>query len=291
MKKMFFLMLTLLLMGAAGMNAQVNIGSDDEPKKGAVLDLSQSALKLGLILPNVSLNDSVPFQLDGGSTGSDAAGTVVYNTNASLPNGVGIYVWDGSKWFAAQSGTFNKDGIVFGGAKDYSASAKGDVAKDWTTATNDELKGNEYGSAPVGVDAGNLMVSEFVYSSNDSVSSKSPSSGVNAYANLSTLSSGITWADAVKKCANLNEAGFSDWYLPNSEEIVRLSLAGYLGFFSVAGKTAARYWSSTEQSNIYAWYVVFSSNTEMLGLPPTYTTKAFGSTSSGTAFARCVRRF
>ncbi|GHT39302.1 hypothetical protein FACS189437_02280 [Bacteroidia bacterium] len=43
------------------MNAQVNIGSDGGPKKGAVLDLSQSGQKLGLILPNVLLSGTTPY--------------------------------------------------------------------------------------------------------------------------------------------------------------------------------------------------------------------------------------
>ncbi|GHU72808.1 hypothetical protein FACS189413_16420 [Bacteroidia bacterium] len=108
MKKMFYLMLALLVLGVASMNAQVNIGSDAGPKKGAVLDLSQSAGSLGLILPTVSLDGATPFQLDGGSNGADAAGTIVYNDGKGALTEAGIYFWDGGKWLlvkASETGT------------------------------------------------------------------------------------------------------------------------------------------------------------------------------------------
>jgi hypothetical protein len=62
--------------------------------------LSQSQQQLGLALPAVSLTNVTSFQLDGGSDGSDAEGTIVYNTNAALPSGKGLYVWSGSQWMA-----------------------------------------------------------------------------------------------------------------------------------------------------------------------------------------------
>ncbi|GHT05799.1 hypothetical protein FACS189423_10350 [Bacteroidia bacterium] len=115
MKKMIFLMLTLLIWGAASMNAQVNIGSEDGPKAGAVLDLSQGTKHLGLILPNVSLANVSEWQLDEGASKTstsypEAAGTVVFNTNADLKDagnqtlGKGIFVWNGNGWQAAKSG-------------------------------------------------------------------------------------------------------------------------------------------------------------------------------------------
>jgi hypothetical protein len=130
MKKMIFLMLTLLILGAAGMNAQVNIGSEGGPKDGAVLDLSQSGKKLGLILPNVFLKNVSDWQLDEG-TGSDAAGTVVFNTNAGLKDaldnitlGQGIFVWNGNGWQAAKGGT----GEVL--AKDFTLTFDGGAVND-----------------------------------------------------------------------------------------------------------------------------------------------------------------
>jgi hypothetical protein len=105
MKKMILLMLVFFLGITAGLNAQVNIGSNNPPKKGTVLDLSQSGQKLGLALPTVTLTGSASFQLDGGSNGSGAAGTIVYhdnaNADAALP--AGLYVWTGSTWIASNT--------------------------------------------------------------------------------------------------------------------------------------------------------------------------------------------
>jgi hypothetical protein len=97
MKKMIFLMLTLLIMGVASMNAQVTIGSENLPHSGAVLDLQSD--NLGLKLPNVALgNDLTVFKLPvtAESTKEKAKGMYVYNTNPVI--GEGVYVWDGGQW-------------------------------------------------------------------------------------------------------------------------------------------------------------------------------------------------
>jgi hypothetical protein len=97
MKKMIFLMLTLLILSSASMNAQVNIGSINDPHKGAVLDLSQGG-ELGLLLPHVSITNVRSFQLPTGdnSTITNAVGMTVYNTNPAL--GEGLFTWNGSEW-------------------------------------------------------------------------------------------------------------------------------------------------------------------------------------------------
>ncbi|GHT02122.1 hypothetical protein FACS189440_17700 [Bacteroidia bacterium] len=96
MKKMIFLMLTLLIWGAASMNAQVTIGSENPPHAGAILDLQSDTH--GLLFTRISLTDADVFQLDGNS--DDAIGMTVYNTNTRTTNGygAGLYCWDGSKW-------------------------------------------------------------------------------------------------------------------------------------------------------------------------------------------------
>lgn len=101
-------MLLFFLAITASVNAQVNIGSEDAPKNGAVLDLSQSSTPLGLILPNVPLNGATPFQL-GGSDTKDledypaAAGTIVYNNGEGDLTDVGVYVWSGTAWTLASA--------------------------------------------------------------------------------------------------------------------------------------------------------------------------------------------
>jgi uncharacterized protein (TIGR02145 family) len=99
MKKIFFLMLTFLIMNAASMNAQVTIGSDQDPHGGAVLDLSQTSGTTGFLLPRVALTDVTQWAPLGG-TSANGTGMVVYNTNAIVTNGngAGIYVWSGNTY-------------------------------------------------------------------------------------------------------------------------------------------------------------------------------------------------
>jgi uncharacterized protein (TIGR02145 family) len=112
MKKMFFLMLTFLIMGAASMNAQVTIGSDNLPHSGAVLDLQSD--NLGLKLPNVALNANLTefvLPLTAPSTKEDAKGMYVYNTNATI--GEGVYVWDGYQWILVKASIGEKPAESF----------------------------------------------------------------------------------------------------------------------------------------------------------------------------------
>ncbi len=97
MKKTAFLVLALFFTGAASMNAQVNIGTQTDPHKGAVLDLDVT--DKGLLLPKVSLDNVTIFKLTDGGAKSNV-GMVVYNTNASIigGSGEGLYSWDGKKW-------------------------------------------------------------------------------------------------------------------------------------------------------------------------------------------------
>jgi hypothetical protein len=106
-KKVIFCMLTLVMMSAASVNAQVVIGGGEsqEPHTGAVLDLSPlGADKLGLLLPNVALGSSAgDFALDAGANGeqkSAATGLIVYNTKEGGWCVAGLYVWTGEEWKA-----------------------------------------------------------------------------------------------------------------------------------------------------------------------------------------------
>ncbi|GHT41200.1 hypothetical protein FACS189437_07800 [Bacteroidia bacterium] len=95
MKKMMLLMLTLLVLGTASMNAQVRIGGEIAPAGGAVLDLNTNdnatnpaASAGGLSLPRVALATETQ-QLSGKNP---KPGTIVYNTGSTL-QGTGLYVW------------------------------------------------------------------------------------------------------------------------------------------------------------------------------------------------------
>jgi uncharacterized protein (TIGR02145 family) len=102
MKKVFFLMLTLLIMSVASMNAQVRIGGLDDPHESAVLDLNATNAAnsgvLGLALPRVALQSSE----DESTIPNPVIGLAVYNT-ATAGTGAtavvpGIYVFTGTEW-------------------------------------------------------------------------------------------------------------------------------------------------------------------------------------------------
>jgi len=100
MKKVLFFMvlLFLIVLGTANVNAQVRIGGNTAPQGAAVLDLNAdntatpAANKGALALPRVSLA-STTAQLNGTTP---ITGMLVWNTNTTL--GAGIYTWTGSIW-------------------------------------------------------------------------------------------------------------------------------------------------------------------------------------------------
>jgi hypothetical protein len=101
MKKFNLLALLFIIMGVASANAQVSIGgsSTDNPHEGAILDLKSA--NQGVLLPRVRLVDFEILTVGGITVkGSDetAKGMTVYNTNAYALDGLGIYIWDGSRW-------------------------------------------------------------------------------------------------------------------------------------------------------------------------------------------------
>jgi uncharacterized protein (TIGR02145 family) len=103
MKRIFFLMLTLLIWSATSMNAQVRIGGTEDPHQSAVLDLNENddanEGNFGLALPRVFLREK--GQKLNNVTPAD--GTLIYNTNVDFARGRGIYFWTDSIWLRAAS--------------------------------------------------------------------------------------------------------------------------------------------------------------------------------------------
>jgi uncharacterized protein (TIGR02145 family) len=102
MKRMIFLMLTLLMLSAASMNAQVRIGGTTDPHGSAVLDLNTADATnngtLGLALPRVALQSTE----DQSTITNPVAGLAVYNTtkmgSGATAVAPGIYVFTGTAW-------------------------------------------------------------------------------------------------------------------------------------------------------------------------------------------------
>ena len=131
MKKVLFLMSLLLLMvlGTANVNAQVRIGGNAAPNAAAVLDLNATDATnngtKGLALPRVSLS-STTAQITTGV--ANLAGMLVYNTNASLTDGAGVYYWNGSQWVKSASTAYTgSTSIVLSGNSFQRAALSGDV--------------------------------------------------------------------------------------------------------------------------------------------------------------------
>ena len=111
---------SLLLAGfALSARAQVTIGTQLQPLKGAILDLKESDAPdgsqnstSGVMMARVYLNDI--NSLSPILTGSDATnpslmpqytGLIVYNVNTTSPLTKGLYSWDGTQWVSINSST------------------------------------------------------------------------------------------------------------------------------------------------------------------------------------------
>ena len=110
MRKVLFLLLFLLVLGAAGTNAQVRIGGDEAPNEVTILDLNtdddtNDGTK-GLALPRVQL-ESDDAKLDGVTKNLD--GMLVYNTGGSLS--AGVYFWNGTNWIIGLTDTIPGGGL------------------------------------------------------------------------------------------------------------------------------------------------------------------------------------
>ena len=131
MKKVLFLLLFLLVLGAAGTNAQVRIGGDEIPNEAAVLDLNVNdatgAGTKGLALPRVSLASNKDKLIY-----SDLLeGMLVYNTNTGMTggDGVGVYYWDGNEWVKPAGSTTVPDGSITAPKLAQMGAASGQVLK------------------------------------------------------------------------------------------------------------------------------------------------------------------
>jgi hypothetical protein len=104
-RKTMFCMLSLCLLSAASVNAQITVGGLTDPAAGVILDLnSPGGARGGLVLSSIAITDlsEIPAnELLGISSAQDVnedlRGTLVYNTGTpGVP--AGIYAWNGYCW-------------------------------------------------------------------------------------------------------------------------------------------------------------------------------------------------
>jgi hypothetical protein len=101
--------------GLSAVEAQVTIGLDENPNKGALLDLKERSVTTdaanadkGLMLPRVELENKdklYPMLASGYDSAEDKkhAGLVVYNTTDDADFDRGLYLWDGEQWLPMNS--------------------------------------------------------------------------------------------------------------------------------------------------------------------------------------------
>ena len=63
---------------------------------------------------------------------------------------------------------------------------------------------------------------------------------------------------AARMCSDLDQNGYSDWYLPSKDELNKL----YINRFKIVSFTDAFYWSSCESDGTYAWGKDFYDGTQ-----------------------------
>ncbi|MDR2627733.1 MAG: hypothetical protein LBC40_06840 [Dysgonamonadaceae bacterium] len=115
--------LLCLALCAGSAQAQVTIGSGEQPVKGALLDIKEQAANSdnvtstrgGLLLPRVKLKNKSTLEPFIPITDPDwvnqatsrikelHAGLIVYNLTTVNPFRPGVYVWDGSQWTPANA--------------------------------------------------------------------------------------------------------------------------------------------------------------------------------------------
>ena len=106
MKKYLLSLLCLFLIfsGTHGY-AQVTIGSQEDPRKGTILDIKQNDksdhdpnAEGGIGLPRVALVSPTELTIDDDAKKSDYVGLTVYNITDDANIKEGTYFWDGNKW-------------------------------------------------------------------------------------------------------------------------------------------------------------------------------------------------
>ncbi len=81
---------------------------------------------------------------------------------------------------------------------------------------------------------------------------------------------------AARLCDNLVSGGYSDWYLPSRDELIKL----YTNRSSIGGFSNVSYWSSSQVGTTTAWSINFSTGTS-----------SSTSTKSTLMYVRAIRKF
>lgn len=89
-----YLLLTVFFFFSNLSQAQVNINSNTAPHQSAALEVTAGTPAKGLLPPRISLTSDTDIT----TIANPATGLLVYNTNAALPFGTGLYQYNGTQW-------------------------------------------------------------------------------------------------------------------------------------------------------------------------------------------------
>jgi len=151
----------LLVLGTV--QAQVTVGSDCEPHKGALLELRQNDnngrqpnAEAGLGLPRVSLSSPDVLTIDVDSKKDDYVGISVYNTTSNSEIKEGVHVWNGRRWMMGVS-------VDSSGTAGQLLTSKGDGTFVWSDFTLPEYTFHKPTQIAV-FDAGKAVERTYSYS-------------------------------------------------------------------------------------------------------------------------------
>ena len=233
MKKIFFLILALLLIGF-GAISQVGISTDSSiPNSSAMLDV-QSTTK-GILIPRLTMDQRIAII-------NPANGLMVYQTDDVS----GFYYYNSIIW--------QRIGESGGGGGHYAGELFGGGMVFWVDNTG------QHG----------YIVSLIDLSASSQWSPSTTNTGAESTWNgegNSSIISGIS--PAAQLCLNYSNANYgtgvySDWYLPaidqlsliyHTRQILNKNLDGISGTDIMANED---YWSSTENDNYDAWLFYFN---------------------------------
>ncbi|GHT46949.1 hypothetical protein FACS189440_06100 [Bacteroidia bacterium] len=288
-KRMFFLMLTLMLLGAVSVNGQE---ISDDP----IMVVTGSVVNTGTLISkgpiDLRTNPAKDSQINNTATGDIQTPALTVGEFTLLNNEGNLCV--GCEWWPAAL-------LLKDAARDYEDGVAGDIAKDWTDIVDGGSRiGKSYWPAPTsGVAPGtgrNLMVSQYVYAGTDAGETKvlSITAGADewtAAADLSPLMDGINWYDAVRLCARSEEGGYTDWYLPWYVELKTLQVNNLLGYYEYEqGNINVNYASSTEYaSGSYLELKIYTASSGDSYISKPY--KGHPGPPFSPTLIRCVRRY
>lgn len=252
MKTLKTLLIAIAILASYSINAQVAVTTDGSSADGSAM-LDVKSTDKGMLVPRVALTGTT----DVTTISTPATSLLVYNTATAGDVTPGFYYWNGTAWtpMAGSSGAttysvgdFAHGGIVF-----------------WVDETGQHglVCAKEDQSTGVRWYAGTTGVTR---ATGDGPFSGELNTSIIISSQVSIGDDGSNYAAQICNDLQITEGGktYGDWYLPSKEELNlmyqnKATIDATAGANGGSGFAGANYWSSTESTNLYAWYQSFVS--------------------------------